>query len=142
MSAIVRSRCSCGSCTLLHYVPVPKTASEATKTHLGSRQSAVGSPCINCTFCFAQPGTHEMNTRLPPLDSWQPLVSSPEWWRVVHGSCTVRSAAASYRLLPHTARPPPLVGLDRWDSNVSTARSIEEPQTSLATPVARFHLMP
>ena len=39
-------------------------------------------------------------------------------------------------------RPPPLVGLDRWDSNVSTVRSIEEPQTSLAPPVARFHLMP
>ena len=85
--------CSCGSCALLHYVPIPKSGSEATKWILwehpevgslrlssGSVTVTPGSPCANRTFCYV-PGTHGVNLNLQPIPASQPLVLAPAWWR-------------------------------------------------------------
>lgn len=99
--------CKCGSCTIIHYLPIPKTASEATKTHLGASELATTwglrtvhgelvrsqvsvapgvAPCGNRTFCFISGGTHVQNIHRPPTADGPslPLASSPTWWREAH----------------------------------------------------------
>jgi len=81
---------------MLHFIPIPKTGSEATKRILSSSSvTAQNHPdkCINKTFCFIPPGTHEMNTHLPRLHDDMPLPTSRAWFEFAHvaGCSTARN---------------------------------------------------
>ena len=89
-------QCACGRCTVLHYIPIPKTASESTKRLLASSPIAGRyrdvAACRGKTLCYVNPGTHEMNSALPPVHPATPLPFSSAWWHFAHVShCSVDS---------------------------------------------------
>ena len=90
--------CACGECTFLHYIPIPKTGSEATKTWLGLIQGGLDSTyppgasaprlCANKSVCYLGPSTHEANKRLPQLPGSLGAPLSKPWWAQAHSpSC-------------------------------------------------------
>ena len=85
MLGLEHCACACDGCTILHYLPIPKTASEATKHQLyshpqiGANQSSP-MPCAGRAFCIVSLGTHGANIHLPPFAASDTLVSSPAWW--------------------------------------------------------------
>ena len=90
--------CACGECTFLHYIPIPKTGSEATKTWLSRIQGGLDSTyppgasaprlCANKSVCYLGPSTHEANKRLPQLPGSLGAPFSKPWWAQAHSpSC-------------------------------------------------------
>lgn len=90
--------CACGECTFLHYIPIPKTGSEATKTWLSRIQGGLDSTyppgasaprlCANKSVCYLGPSTHEANKRLPQLPGSLGAPLSKPWWAQAHSpSC-------------------------------------------------------
>ena len=99
--------CMCGNCTFLHYVPIPKTASEATKGGLGTAKGVTGTLsketfCTGQSVCYLGPNTHEANKRLPPMPAALAPPLSAEWWAQTH---TTGCEQYNFNWLPGTRSP-------------------------------------
>ena len=143
--------CTCSAgCTLLHYIPIPKTASEATKLvlarHLANNKAEGGAPrCAGHPLCYAAAGTHAMNARLPPLP---PLLAGPlspthsprqqptqqptqqlprQWWHRCGSGATAAQATPTLRVA--TVRNPFERFYSTFDADAPLLRAYGVPAT-------------
>ena len=131
-----------GSWTRGHIRSLPVGVSGSNGTREAGAAPAAGAAALPRQAALASPlkpgSSHAAIdiTMLPPLDLGKAQdVQARE----------LQGTGGGGELLPAgtwSARPRPLVGLDGWGGHGGTARSNDEPQTSNAPPVARFHVMP